>query len=211
MEKNIKDNNNSIHNLYIEIIKLLILDNSNENLIEIYLIFLSLYIKKLKTIFSEEKIEEYNSEVKYYRPCFSRKDYKRLFGLKKNSEKFIVMEFLKKAYRIKKYLYDNVDLATLVKKAKKILKNTPDFNQPIELDNPNKELKWHKIKISIMAAFGCLKLKSKYKEKIGRLKRGVLTVINEKYNLLENEDIINDKDKLECTLILITNPCNPYY
>ena len=121
------------------------------------------------------------------------------------------MEFLKKAYRIKKYLYDNVDLATLVKKAKKILKNTPDFNQPIELDNPNKELKWHKIKISIMAAFGCLKLKSKYKEKIGRLKRGVLTVINEKYNLLENEDIINDKDKLECTLILITNPCNPYY
>ena len=92
------------------IIKLLILDNSNKNLIEIYLIFLCLYKKKLIEIFLEENIEEYNSEVKYYRPCFSKREYEILFGLKKNSERFLVLNFLNKASRIKEYSYNNSDL-----------------------------------------------------------------------------------------------------
>ena len=89
--------------------------------------------------------------------------------------------------------------------AKKIIKKTPDFNQPIEFDNPNEELKWFKIKINILEAFSSFKLRNDEQDKLGRLKNGVKTLMEK--NLLNNDNIINDKDKLDCALILITNPC----
>ena len=61
---NFCDNNEKINNFYIQIIRLLTLDNTNGKLIEIYLIFLFLYTRILINKFTEQKIEEYNSEVK---------------------------------------------------------------------------------------------------------------------------------------------------
>ena len=204
MLTNVGHDNTKINSLYLQIIKLLILDNSNVKLIEIYLIFLSLYKNDLEINF-QGKIESYIDEAKYYYPCFSKKDYKNLFDLQKDSEKKIVFNFLKKACEIKKYVYNDSDLKKLVKRAKKILKKLPDFNQPIELDNQNKELKWFKIKVNIAETFGSLKLNIDEQEKLGRLKNGVRTIIGKK--LLKKVKIINDKDKLDCALILVINPC----
>ena len=204
---NFCNDNKKINNFYIQIIKLLILDNTNEKLAEIYLIFLSLYINILKNNFTEQKIEEYDSEVKNFYPCFSKADYKTLFDLDKESEKDIVFNFLEEASKIKTYNIDNnIELNNLVAKAKSLLVNIPDFNQPIELDNQNEELKWHKIKVNILTAFSGFKLISDEQDALGRLKTGIKTIMDNK--LLKNDNILNDKDKLECALILIINPCD---
>ena len=204
---NFCNENKKIINFYIQIIKLLILDNTNEKLVEIYLIFLSLYINILKNNFSEQKIEEYDSEVKNFYPCFSKTDYKTLFGLDKESEKDIVFNFLMEAYKIKSYNIDNnIGLKSLIAKAKSLLINIPDFNQPIELDSQNEELKWYKIKINILTAFNGFKLISEEQDALDRLKTGIQTIMFNKF--LENNNIFNDKDKLECALILIINPCD---
>ena len=204
---NFCNDNKKINNFYIQIIKLLILDNTNEKLVEIYLIFLSLYINILKNNFSEQKIEEYDSEVKNFYPCFSKTDYKTLFGLDKESEKDIVFNFLMEAYKIKSYNIDNnIGLKSLIAKAKSLLINIPDFNQPIELDSQNEELKWYKIKINILTAFNGFKLISEEQDALDRLKTGIQTIMFNKF--LENNNIFNDKDKLECALILIINPCD---
>ena len=202
LEKVDKDD---IINLYIEIIKLLTIDNINSKLIEIYLIFLKMYQKDLLKHFNENEIEIYNNEVKYYYPCFSPKDYKELFGLEKESEKAIVFNFLKKANEIEKFNYDNKELKNLVNKAGELIKDKPDFNQPIELDNNNKELIWHNIKINILDTFKDLELKKDNQNLLDRIKNGVHMVISKK--LLNNDNILKNKDKLECALLLITNPC----
>ena len=143
----------------------------------------------------------------YYSPCFSKKDYKTLFGLDKQNEKDIVFNFLEEANKIKSYNVDNnIQLNNLVAKAKALLVNIPDFNQPIDLDNQNEELKWHKTKINILTAFSGFKLISDEQDALDRLKTGINTIMFNK--ILEKDNIYNNKDKLECALILIINPCN---
>ena len=208
INNNINKNKENIISLYIKIIKLLILDNTNKKLIEIYLIFLNEYETHLLEHFSEEKIERYKKEVKYYYPCFSQKEYKILFGLDKNSEENIITKFLEEAYNLEKFNYNNEDLKNLVNKANKLLLDMPDFNQPIELDCSNEELKWHKIKINILSTFQDLKLISDEQYKLGRLKAGIQNTINKK--ILTNKNIFTNKDKLECALLFITNPCNVF-
>ena len=200
IKKIVNDDNEKINNLYIKIIKLLILDNSNEKLVEIYLLFLYLYEKILMKNFSKQKIEQYKSEVKYYYPCFSKLDYKNLFNLQKNSEEDIVFEFLEDAANIKNYHYQDPNFKNLVEKAKQLLNEIPDFNQLIELDNLNKELKWHKIKIMIGTAFNSFPLIPDNQSKIEKLKNGVKALTYK--NLLKDKDIINNKDKLYCALVL---------
>lgn len=204
----IKNNKDNIINFYIKIIKLLILDNSNKMLIEIYLIFLKEYETILIEHFSEEKIEIYNKERKYYYPCFSKEEYKILFDLDKESEKNIIITFLNEANNLKNFDYNNGDLKNLVNKAKELMLDLPDFNQPIELDCSNEELKWHKIKINILSKFKDFKLIKDEQNILGGLRNGIKKIISK--GLLTNINIFNNKDKLECTILLITNPCNIY-
>ena len=168
--------------------------------------FLYLYQKDLITI--TNKFEQFENEVLYYHPCFSKKDYKILFDLEKDSEKDIILKFLDEANRINEYFPDNANFKELIMKAKELSKNIPDFNQPIELDNSNLELKWHKIKVSILASFSDIKLIDAEKDGLGRLKNGVKIIMSKE--LLTNEKIFNNKDKLECALILMMNPCDAF-
>ena len=208
------NNENKIKELYIKIIKLLCIDDINKKLVEIYLIFLTEYDEILKKLFPGDYVEEHLNEIKYYYPIFTTEEYFNLFGLKKKSEKDIVIEFLLKAFQIQSYVYDNKELKDLFEEAKEISKNIPDLNNPIEFDNDNKELIWHAIKISILYTFNNLKLIEENKDSLGRLKNGIRTVIKKKLlidiekNNKCNDDIFNDKDKLESTLLLITNPCS---
>ena len=204
----IKNNLENIVNFYIKIIKLLILDNSNKILIEIYLIFLGQYEKILKEIFSEEKIEIYSKERKYYYPCFSKEEYKVLFDLDKDSEKNIIIKFIEEANNLNNFDYNNNNSKNLVNKARELMDNLPDFNQPLELDSSNEELKWHKIKVNILSKFKDLKLTEDEQNKLGRLRKGIKNIVEK--GLLTNINIFNNKDKLECTILLITNPCNVY-
>ena len=57
----------------------------------------------------------------------------------------------------------------------------------------------------IAVAFNSYELNSDNQDNLGRLKNGVRTVYERK--LLYDDIIYNNKDKLECTLILMQNPC----
>ena len=54
-----------------------------------------------------------------------------------------------------------------------------------------------------MTAFNGFILISDEQDALGRLKTGIKTIMSNK--LLKNNNIFNDKDKLECTLIIIIN------
>ena len=213
MEKMFNNNENKIKEFYIKIVKLLCIDDTNKKLVEIYLIFLTKYDETLKKIFQGDYVEENLNEIHYYYPIFTTEEYLTLFGREKISEKDIVIEFLHKAFNIQSYVYDNKELKVLVEEAKELSKNIPDLNNPIEFDNDNIELIWHAIKISILYIFTNLELIEGNQNSLGRLKNGIRTVINKKLlidienNNKCNDDIFNDKDKLACTLLLITNPC----
>ena len=214
MKKMFDNNENRIKEFYIKIIKFLCIDDINKKLVEIYLIFLTEYDETLKKLFPGDYVEEHLNEIKYYYPIFTTEEYLNLFGLKKESEKDIVIKFLLKAFKLKKYEYNNKELKDLVDEAKKLSKNIPNLNQPIGFDNDNKELIWHAIKISILYIFNNLELIKKNEDSLGRLKNGIITVINKKLLIDKdnnnecNDEIFNDKDKLESTILLITNPCS---
>ena len=130
-------------------------------------------------------------EIKYYEPCFSKEDYKRLFDITKLSEKEIVLNFINKAYSIKHYIYNDEDLKTLVNQLKNIF---PKFNQPIEFDCLNEELKWHLIKVHIFSKFKNIKLIEDEQDNLQRLQKGYSLLKNK--GLLENKIILEDKNKL---------------
>ena len=192
-----------IKEIYIEITKLLSIDNTNDALLRIYLLLLKSYESKLIEYFKEENIQKYEEEIKYYEPCFPKEDYKSLFDITKQSEKEIVLNFINKAYSIKHYTYNDEDLKTLINQLKN---NFPKINQTIEFDCPNEELKWHLIKVHIFSKFKNLELIESEIDNLGRLKRGIFMVKNK--GLLENKSIIEDKNKLAASVYLITNPCN---
>ena len=195
---------NLIEEFYIEIIKLLTIDNTNVKLLEIYLLFLNLYEKNLIFKYNENNIEKYDSELEYYSVCFSKEEYKILFNKDKKSEKELLFNFLDDAYKLKNFDFSDVDFKKFIQKFKKKLKDFPDFNQPIEYDCSNDELKWHSIKEHIFITFLNIEISKKNKNELQLIRIGLKTVIEKK--LFKNENIINDKYRLQSVVYLITNP-----
>ena len=198
-------NNNFIEDFYIEIIKLLTIDNTNEKLLEIYLLFLNLHEQKLINKYGENFIEKYVSELEYYSVCFSPEEYKILFNKEKEGEKELLFGFLDKAYNLKNFDFSDVDFKKFVHDLKdSTLEGFPDFNQPIEYDCNNDELKWYSIKEHIFITFLNIEINKKNKDDLQLMRIGLKTVQEKK--LFKNENIINDKYKLQSVLYLITNP-----
>ena len=104
------NSHNLIKELFIELAKLLSIDNTNVELLIIYLLVLKLYENKLIEYFNENNIEKFEEEINYYGPCFSKEYYKSLFDKNKESEKDIVLNFINRAYSIKKYDHSKQEL-----------------------------------------------------------------------------------------------------
>ena len=155
----IKDlNHNSIIDFYIEIVKLLTIDNTNQKSLEIYLLFLNLYENEIIAKFKGNNIEKFKDEVIFYSVCFSKNDYKELFNLDKKSEKEELFNILTEAYKLNNFDYNNSNFKRFIQKLKEDYKKFPNFNQPIEYDCINNELKWFSIKMHIIITFQKLKL-----------------------------------------------------
>ena len=197
-------NDNLIEELYIEIIKLLTIDNTNVKLLEIYLLFLKLYEKNLINKYNTNFIEKYDRELEYYSVCFSPEEYKILFNKDKKSEKELLFTFLNDAYKQKNFDFSNLEFKNFIKEYKKNYKEAPNFNQPIEYDFSNNELTWHRIKVHILMSFFNLDISKKNREELKNMRIGLKTVIEKE--LFKNEDIIRDKYKLQSVLYLIIFP-----
>ena len=205
MSKNNLDDK-TIIDFYLEIIMLLSIDNTNEKLLEIYLLFIQLYEKYLIRNFGETKIEKYKDENSYYSVCFSKEDYQELFDLDKDSERESLFKFLNEINKFDNFDYDNSEFKNYIDKFRKENTQFPDFNQPIEYDCNNSELKWYSIKSHIFIAFQRLKINEKNQDLLQDIREGVRVVMDNK--LLEIEDILENKYKLQSVIFLITNPCS---
>ena len=193
-----------INDFYLQIVKLLTIDNTNKNLLEIYLFFIEKYENEISEIFGEDCIEKYNKEVEYYKVCFSKDEYKSLAGTDKKSEKEELFDFLKEMKSFQNFDHNN---STFIKKilGLKEEKVFPDFNQPLEFDCNNEELLWFGIKKRIFMAFFDLEIEKNNENSLLNMRKGFNTVM--KLKLLENEDIIKNKYKLQTVLFLIISPC----
>ena len=200
----INKNGFNINMIYIQIVKLLTLDNTNLKLLELYLILINLYEKMLINYYGEDNYDKYESEIKYYCPCFSKENYKILFDIEKEGEKDKLLHFLDKVNSIKKFNYSNKELIDLVNGIQNI--EFSSFNQPIDFDCENDELKWFLCEFHIISYFKNLKLTKEKQDAIGRIKRCLNCVVNNE--LLKNEKIYKNKYKLQSTILLITNPCD---
>ena len=202
-------NDKFIEDFYIEIIKLLIIDNTNEKLLRTYLLFLGLFEKVLISNLTENNIEKYNIELDYYSVCFSKNDYKELFGKDKNSEKDLLFKFIDEACALNNFDYTNPDFKRFIEEFKYTLKTFPDFNQPIEYNCKNEELKWFSIKSHIFLFFNDIEIEQKNQDLLRESRVG-LKKIKEK-DLFNNENIIKNKYKLQSVVYLIITPCSILY
>ena len=137
--KNDNRNNDrdNIKNKYIQIMCLLLIDNTNKDIVKLYLDF----IKKNSQFINENKLLTYEKEINKYKILFTVDEIKQ-FGdyIKNKSQKVIYLEYLKKITLID--LNNKDDIENFLKETKKIFENLFLFNTPIEFDN--KELYYYK-------------------------------------------------------------------
>ena len=84
-----KRNSNSLKDIranFIFILKLLVNDNTNKELVILYLKFLKENQENLKKIFNDN-IEDYNEEVNYYLNIFNKNEAEKYFNINKKSQK----------------------------------------------------------------------------------------------------------------------------
>ena len=162
---------------FLFIIKLLINDNTNKEILKIYLQFLKKYEKKLIENFGKEKIEEFKDEIIYFKCCFKKEEYQEFFKLEKKSEIQQIIEILE---LLKEKQYDKIPQ----------LHSFSTFNQPISFTNI--ELYMYQIRINLLSQISeFLKNKKENSKKLGSLSNISKLIINDKS--LENPFIINNQ------------------
>ena len=169
---------------YIQLIKILIKDNVNKDILTKYLQFLQNNEKELTKI---DNVEFYDKEIEYYKVCFSKDELMDKF--KYSTEKNEQFEFLSLLNEITQQKITEKDMDSFLSKFEKIKKNLTTFNQPVEFDN--KELYFYISKVII--SLEILREKQSKFEHLKNLQSCIKMVLDK--NLFENEIIINDENK----------------
>ena len=128
--------NDSIKNQYLFLLKLLIQDNTNKELLKIYLKFLDKNINDVRKIYPN--VEDFNNEFKDYKVVFSPDEIYQNFKKQKKSEKEEFLNLLNKINNTS----NQYDFKNLVKEYSSF--NLGRFNQGIEFSN--EELYWFRNK-----------------------------------------------------------------
>ena len=116
---------------YIFCAKLLVNDNTNQELLNIYLSFLRDDKEKLKSYLKD--INEYKTELNYYLNIISFRDALRLFKTRKSSQK---QELINLLDNILNFNVDNImKFEIYLNKFKDFLKNVIYYNMPANSDN----------------------------------------------------------------------------
>ena len=185
------NNQDSINDQYIYLLKLIIQDNTNKDLLKLYLNFL----KQNKEFLTKEYkgVENFECEYSKYKVAFTPEEIRENFQLEKKSEKEEFFNFLEKIKSEKEF--------------NKIIDNIKDielgiFNQGIEFSN--RELFWFRNKELVVYALLKLKYDNKQFEKIKLMKFCIEKIFEMK--LFENPIILNDYHCLTLLILLIAIP-----
>ena len=114
---------------YIKIKCLVLIDNTNKDIIKLYLNF----IKKNDIFIKENKLDTYEKEINKYKVIFKIEEMKQIEpGIKTKSQKTIFLDYLQYLSSID---LNNNNVLQIKENAKMELKKLFLFNTPIEFDN----------------------------------------------------------------------------
>ena len=192
-KNNILDDINKIKSNYLQIRYLTLLDNTNKDIIRLYLEFL----KNNSTFIKENKLNTYKKEINRYKVLFTIEEMNNIEkNIKLKSEKENYLDYLIYLSNLKENKYlDAFD------DAKTKLKNFFLFNLPIEFEN--QELFYYKSFFSLLTEIVNNKKTDEKKN---------LEYINNKKNVLKyvlinsafsNKDITNDENKANLLILYI--------
>ena len=185
----------SVIDKYIFLLKLLIQDNTNKDLLKIYIQFLKENNETLKNIYNN--YEDFESEYNNYKVVFSPEEVELYFEKEKISEKKEFLDLLEKINNLKE---EEEKFTNLVNEFKSY--DMGRFNQGIEYNN--KELYWFRNKSLIIYAllemdFSHFKL----------MKYCIKSILDKK--LCENNIILNNYKIITLLVILIVDPLKKDY
>ena len=183
-----KEDNENIKDKYIKIMSLLLIDNTNKDIVKLYLNF----IKSNSNFIKENKLLPYEIEINNYKIIFTVDEMKQIEkDIKKKSQKDIFLDYiLSLSKKVEGKI--NFEIGKSIKdSATKELNNLFLFNTPIEFDN--EELIYYKNYYNII--YETSKQKDYEMEKYLENKKNVIKYILKK-DLYNNKDIIYNKDKM---------------
>ena len=181
---------------YLEIVELVFLNDTDKNIIELYLGFIKINEESIKV----NDLNTFEEEIKKYKLLFTVGEMNKIKkGIKIQSEKENFINFLKKLSKIQekdfKDLYNQVEMD---------VKSIKYFNYPIEF--PNQELFYYKFYVLLINQINEIYKDPKYTEEdkndFIKNKKAVANLII-KNKVLENEKIINDEDKMNLLILFI--------
>ena len=183
-----KEDNENIKDKYIKIMSLLLIDNTNKDIVKLYLNF----IKSNSNFTKENKLLPYEIEINNYKIIFTIDEMKQIEkDIKKKSQKDIFLDYiLSLSKKVEGKI--NFEIGKSIKdSATKELNNLFLFNTPIEFDN--EELIYYKNYYNII--YETSKQKDEEIEDYLENKNNVIKYILKK-DLYNNKDIIYNKDKM---------------
>ena len=177
---------------YIKIKCLALIDNTNKDIIKLYLNF----IKKNDIFIKENKLDTYEKEINKYKVIFTIEEMKQIEpGIKTKSQKTIFLDYLQYLSSID---LNNNNVLQIKENAKMELKKLFLFNTPIEFDNM--ELYYYKCYYNLL-----LKISNRNDKKILKYLKDRKNVI--KYilrnNLYNNPQITSNEDKMNLLFLFL--------
>ena len=183
---NMKEKKDTLNN-YIEIRELLFYNDTNKDIVKLYLNFL----RENPDFIKNYNLNTYEDEKHKFKKLFTVEEMKHIEqNIKTISEKQHLLNFLEKMAKIANHKEFISYIVTEYN-------NIYYFNYPIEFFE--KELFYYKFYILIIKEL----YKNRINDKDYFIKRGKVAEFVLNNNILNNPDIINDEDKMNILLILI--------
>ena len=198
-EDKIKDNDkyidkDKIKSKYIQIMCLILIDNTNKDIVKLYLNF----IKNHPSFIKENKLLPYKKEINKYKIIFKIKEINQIEkNIKNKSQKDIFLDYLKDIVSID--LKNNSEIVEFLKETKAKLNKLFLFNTPIEFNN--KELYFYK------CYYNLLYENSKQENGIKAYLKNKQKIINYimKKNLYDSPLINSNEDKMNLLTLYLLN------
>ena len=176
-----------IKNKYIKIMRLLLIDNTNKDIVKLYLNF----IKNNPDFIEENELMPYELEIDKYKILFTILEMEKIEKRKKNkTQKTIFLDYIN--YICLKVKEDDENISKYIRdSAHKKLKDLFIFNTPIEFDN--EELLYYKYYYNLL-----LEISKQEDNKITyylEQRKKVMEYII-KHDLYNNEQITSNEDKM---------------
>ena len=185
-----------IKNKYIKIMRLLLIDNTNKDIVKEYLNF----IKNYPDFIKENGLNSYEKEINKYKKIFTVKEMEEIDrAIKNKSQKTIFLDFLN--FISSKTENNNISAKCKFIKdlSNKRFKDLFLFNTPIEFDN--EELLYYKYYYDIL-----FEISQQDDDEIEYFLNGRKKVIEYiiKHDLYNNGQIISNEDKMNLLFIYLT-------